>query len=308
MSTQNKDRQIKNYDRGLYPFKSNWVRIDNNEVHYIDEGGGDTILFCHPPIASSFMYRNMIKGLSKNFRCIALDFPGFGLSRCSLDYVQSVESQASIVEHLLRYLNIDSVYLVMQEVGGHAAISVFMKHPRWLKGIILTDTIIFPVSQYPKLLKMLNIVNSKAFNLINSNFNLLIKILTTSGVKRRKMISEERLTYKAMFNTRKIRRASTILLHQLVEKEELLSRIEHAFETTFNNKPALLIYGESDSLTKLEVPQRIHALMEDSELHFIEGEGHFPHEGAPDEMNKIISAWLKKLALRNSTQLQNQIK
>jgi len=295
MNQQNEDRQIRNYDRGLYPFRSNWVRIDDNEVHFIDEGEGEAILFCHPPVASSFMYRNMIKGLSKRFRCVALDFPGFGLSRCGPGYIQSIESQASIVENLLKHLNLYSVYLVMQEVGGHAAISVFMKYPNWLKGIILTDTIIFPISQYPKLSRMLNLVNSKAFNFINSNFNLLAKTLTTSAIKRRKMLLEEKNTYKAMFNTRKIRRTSTMLLHQLVEKEELLSRIQNAFETTFNNKPALLIYGENDSLTKLEVPQRIHGLMEHSELHFIQGEEHFPHEGAPDEMIKIISAWVKKL-------------
>ena len=89
MDQQNKDRQIKNYDRELYPFKSNWVRIENNEVHFIDEGEGETILFCHPPIASSFMYRNMIKELSKSFWCVALDFPGFGLSRSGDGYIQS---------------------------------------------------------------------------------------------------------------------------------------------------------------------------------------------------------------------------
>src|SRR5215470_5417775 len=157
MDQQNEDRQIKNYDRHLYPFRSNWVRIDNNEVHFIDEGEGEAILFCHPPVASSFMYRNMIKGLSKSFRCVALDFPGFGLSRSAPGYIHSIESQASIVENLLKHLNLYSVYLVMQEVGGHAAISVFMKYPNWLKGIILTDTIIFPISQYPKLSRMLNL-------------------------------------------------------------------------------------------------------------------------------------------------------
>ena len=200
------------------------------------------------------MYRNMIKHLSKNFRCVALDFPGFGLSRAGAAYTQSIDSQAWIVEHFLKRLQLESVYLVMQEIGGHAAMSVFLKYPHWLQGVILTDTIIFPVSQYPNLLKMLNVVNSKIFNLINSNFNLVIKILTTSGVKKRRMTREEKDTYKAMFNTKQARRTSIILLHQLAENELLLSRIQNAFETAFNNKPALLIYGENDSLTKLKDP------------------------------------------------------
>jgi len=296
--------QITNYNRDLYPFRSHWMRIDHNDIHFVDEGQGQTILFCHPPIASSFMYRNMIRHLSKNFRCVALDFPGFGLSRAGPAYIQSIDSQAWIVEHFLKRLQLESVYLVMQEIGGHAAMSVFLKYPHWLQGVILTDTIIFPVSQYPKLLRMLNIVNSKIFNLINSNFNLLIKILTTSGVKKRRMTREEKDTYKAMFNNKETRRASTSLLHQLAENEQLLSRIQNAFETVFNNKPALLIYGENDSLTKLKIPQRIHSLMRSSELHLIPGEEHFPHEGAPDEMNEIITNWLKKLTPEIKVQLQ----
>jgi pimeloyl-ACP methyl ester carboxylesterase len=192
----------------------------------------------------------------------------------------------------------------MQETAIMQPCPYSLKYPHWLQGVILTDTIIFPVSQYPKLLKMLNVVNSKIFNLINSNFNLVIKILTTSGVKKRRMTREEKDTYKAMFNTKQARRTSIILLHQLAENELLLSRIQNAFETAFNNKPALLIYGENDSLTKLKVPQRIHSLMRYSELHLIPGEGHFPHEGAPDEMNEIITNWLKKLTPEINVHLQ----
>jgi len=286
--------QLDKYDTALFPFKSNWVNIEGNNVHFVDEGLGEVILFCHPPVASSFMYRNMIKILSRKFRCIALDFPGFGLSRATTSYTYSIKSQAHIVERFIEHLRLDSIFLVMQEIGGHAAMCVFLNHPELLKGVILTDTIIYPVAQYPKISMMLNLVNSTFFNLINSNFNLIIKLLTSSGVKRREMNAGEKNTYKAMFNNKKIRRISTRLLHQLVEDKQLLLQIQNAFETTFNRKPALLIYGENDSLTKMDIPQRIHNLLPNSELHLIEGEEHFPHEGAPDEMSKIIGRWIEK--------------
>ncbi|HEX4849662.1 MAG TPA: alpha/beta fold hydrolase [Puia sp.] len=288
------DLQIIEYDRNLYPFESNWVNINGNEVHFIDEGNGEVILFCHPPIASSFMYRNMIKILSKKFRCIALDFPGFGLSHPAANYDYSIRSQAQIIEELIGYLSLDPMYLVMQEIGGHAAMLVFMKKPSLLKAVILTDTIIYPVSQYPKIWRMLNIVNSNLFNWVNSNFNLIINRLTSSGIKRRKMSQGEKETYKAMFNNHQIRRISTKLLYQLVEEEELLSRIQQAFTTIFNRKPTLLVYGEFDSLTKLGIPNRIHKLLPNSEIHWIKGEEHFPHEGAPEEMSAIISNWIEK--------------
>ena len=285
---------IRSYNKSLFPFESKWLKIGGNDVHYIDEGMGEVILFCHPPISSSFMYRHLIKSLAKNFRCVSPDFPGFGLSRAHAGYSPSIESQAEIVEQLLKTLQLHSVYLVMQEVGGHSAMSVFLKYPQWLKGIILTDTIIFPVSQYPKISRMLNIVDGGIFNFFNSNFNVLIRMLTSSAVKKRKMNNEEKETYKAMFNSKRARRESTAMLHQLAESETLLSLIQQAFETDFNNMPALLIYGDEDSLTKLGVPQRIHKMLPNSELHWIQGEKHFPHEGAPGEMSQIISSWVKR--------------
>jgi haloalkane dehalogenase len=282
------------YPKNLYPFQSKWVTINGNRIHYIDEGKGETILFCHPPVASSFMYRNMIKDLSQNFRCVALDFPGFGLSEIApaSGYAQSIHAQSEIVRALLGFLQLESVYLLMQECGGHAAMKVFMQQPDQLKGVILTDTIIFPVSNYPRIRTMLSLINSRFFNFINAHFNFLIRALTRFGINNRKLSKEERKTYQAIFRTKEIRRATTHLLHQLVTEEKLLSQIQTSFETTFNNIPALLIYGQKDPLNKLGVTKRTHDLLSHSELHLLQGEGHLPHEGEPEKMSALIRAWL----------------
>lgn len=285
---------MKSYNPLLYPFQSKWLNINGNSIHYIDEGKGEIILFFHPPITSSFMYRHMIKILSAGHRCIALDYPGFGLSTAVEGFQHSIPAQADIAEKFIEKLQLKNFSFVMQEVGGHAAVLAIMKHPENLKGIILTDTIIFPVSQYPKLTTMLNIVNGAIFNFVNSNFNLLIKISTKSGFGPRKLSEEERNTYFEMFDTKEKRKRTTQLLHELVIQEPLLQKIQHAFETTFNKIPTLLVYGEKDSLTKLGVPQRIKEMMLDAELHIIPGVEHFPHEGTPDEISNIISNWLLK--------------
>jgi haloalkane dehalogenase len=234
----------------------------------------------------------MIPILSSRYRCIALDFPGFGMSSVINGFQHSISSQSEIAEKFIEKLKLRQFYFVMQEVGGHAAISAIMKHPENLKGIILTDTIIFPVSQYPKLGKMLKIVNGTIFNFINSNFNLLIRISTKSGFGPRKLSRGERDTYLQMFDTKEKRKRTTKLLYELVVQENLLMKIQKAFETTFNNTPTLLIYGEKDSLTKLGVPQRIKDMLKNAELHIIKGVEHFPHEGTPEEISTIISNWI----------------
>jgi|SRR5688572_26014240 len=282
------------YPKNLYPFQSKWTTINNHRIHYIDEGRGETILFCHPPVSSSFMYRNMIKELSNEFRCVALDFPGFGLSELkpTSGYTQSINAQSEIVEGLLKHLQLQSVYLLMQECGGHAALKVFLRQPEKLKGLIITDTIIFPISNYPRIKIMLSLINGSIFRFINTNFNFLIRAMTRFGISNRKLSSEERKTYKAMFNTKEIRRTSTHMLYQLVTEEILLSQIHTAFETTFNKIPSILIYGEKDPLTVMGVPQRIQRLL-NCQLHLLKDEGHFPHEGEPEKMSALISEWMK---------------
>ena len=64
----------------LFPFQSRWFEADGIRMHYVDEGGGRPILMCHGNPTWSFLYRKVIPRLRDHFRCVAVDFPGFGLS------------------------------------------------------------------------------------------------------------------------------------------------------------------------------------------------------------------------------------
>jgi haloalkane dehalogenase len=281
------------YDKTFYPFESKWLEIQGNRIHYIDEGKGDVLLFCHPPISTSWMYRNLIKTLSKSFRCIALDFPGFGMSTASRGYVHSIEMQAIIVQAFIDHLKLAKITPVVQEIGGHAALTALAQSPERLKGIILTDTIIFPVSEYPQIGKMLGIVNGRLVNFLNTQFNFLIRMTSRFGIRKRKLGRSERREYRRIFATPEKRRLITHMLHQLKIEEGLIKQIKVAFETTFSGMPVLLIYGDKDPIYGMGIPQRIQQMVQQSELHLIRGEAHFPHEGAPDEMSSIIAEWMQ---------------
>lgn len=272
----------------LYPFDSKWVKIAGNKIHYIDEGKGPVLLFCHPPVTSSFMYREMIPELSKYHRCVAIDFPGFGLSELSSAYHHSIKNQSEILEAFIDHLELLDITLLMQEVGGHAAMKVFIKKPQLLKSVIITDTILFPVSQYPKIRSMLNFINGRIFRFLNINLNFLAWGMPRYGVRKRKLSKAARKEYQKIFKDKALRAATCSLLHQLVREKQLLMDIQKAFETTFHHLPALVIYGDKDPLAEFKIPQRTHELLPNSTLHWIKGEAHFPHEGAPKEMVDLM--------------------
>ncbi len=60
-------------DETLYPFESRWFDSSAGRVHYLDEGFGPPILFCHGSPTWSFLYRHIVEGLRDRYRCIAVD-------------------------------------------------------------------------------------------------------------------------------------------------------------------------------------------------------------------------------------------
>ena len=73
-------------DQKLFPFTSQKLEINGNIIHYIDEGKGPVLLLLHGNPTWSFLYRHIVLKLASHFRCIALDYPGFGLSIPKADY------------------------------------------------------------------------------------------------------------------------------------------------------------------------------------------------------------------------------
>jgi len=56
----------------------------------------------------------------------------------------------------------------------------------------------------------------------------------------------------------------------------------------------LLIWGSNDIITPPFVAERFHALIPNSELHFIKECGHAPMMEKPNEFNKIFDSFLSK--------------
>lgn len=281
-------------NRDLYPFQSHFIQIEGHQVHYIDEGQGPLILFSHPPIGWSFMYRNMIRCLRQKFRCIAIDYPGFGPSQEASGYKPSIEKQAKILKEFILKLRLSNIILLGHDTGGPSAFGLATQQPEWFKGFILTDTIIFPVSEYPRISLMLGLVGSSLFSAINISTNFLLKLSLRFGFRTKRFSSQEKKMYFESFKSAERRRNMTQMLYSLKESEQWMKNLKTGFESTLSAHPALLIYGKQDPVAEMGIADRIHQLLAHSELHYLEGEGHFPHEGRAVEMAELIQIWIEK--------------
>src|SRR5215472_17482692 len=85
----------------LFPVRHRFLEVDGARIHYVDEGRGETLLLLHGNPSWSFLYRKIIAGLKDDYRCIALDFPGYGLSDAPYEFRFTPLEHSTLLEHFV---------------------------------------------------------------------------------------------------------------------------------------------------------------------------------------------------------------
>ncbi len=107
----------------LSPLTATWrdsgrhVEVAGHRLFVIERGAGPVLVLVHGFPTSSYDYRAMIGLLEDRFRCIAFDFPGYGLSDKPVGYSYSLFQQADALEALLRALGVRSASVVCHDMG-----------------------------------------------------------------------------------------------------------------------------------------------------------------------------------------------
>ena len=128
----------------LYPFQSRWADTSAGRVHYIDEGEGQEILFLHGNPTWSFLYRHLIASLRDRFRCVAIDYPGFGLSDRPASYGYTPREHAGVVGEVVDRLDLDGFIVMGHDWGGPIGLSVASARADRVAGLVLGNTWFWP--------------------------------------------------------------------------------------------------------------------------------------------------------------------
>ncbi len=104
---------------------------------YYDSGKGDkVILLIHGYLESIESWEMIIPSLKKNYRVIALDVPGHGVSEVKGE-IHTTEFLADTINGLLEKLNIPSATLMGHSMGGYIAIAFARKYPSKVDNLIM---------------------------------------------------------------------------------------------------------------------------------------------------------------------------
>ncbi|MDG2307891.1 MAG: haloalkane dehalogenase [Candidatus Binatia bacterium] len=122
---------------------SNFVRVLDTELHFVQRGEGRPILFLHGNPTSSYLWRNVTPHLSPLGRTIALDLPGHGDSgKPDIDY--RFPTQLAYVEEFIRVLGLEDLVLVIHDWGSGLGFAYASRHPENVQGIAFMEGMIRP--------------------------------------------------------------------------------------------------------------------------------------------------------------------
>jgi pimeloyl-ACP methyl ester carboxylesterase len=102
----------------LFPVLPRFLDVDGFSIHYVDEGAGESLFLLHGNPAWSFLYRKIIAALRSDFRCIALDFPGYGMLDAPAGYGFTPKEHSIVLERFVDRLGLKDLTLMVQDTGG----------------------------------------------------------------------------------------------------------------------------------------------------------------------------------------------
>jgi haloalkane dehalogenase len=137
--------------RNEYPFDSNFFEDEKgHRLHYIDEGNKDIVLMLHGNPTWSYYYRNLIKELVSDFRCIALDNIGCGLSGKPQNYDHCLANHIKNARTLAENLDFGKFHLVMHDWGCAIGMALAERWPERIASITVMNGAAFISKDIPQ--------------------------------------------------------------------------------------------------------------------------------------------------------------
>jgi pimeloyl-ACP methyl ester carboxylesterase len=255
------------------PAPSKFMMMDGATVHYRDEGKGFPVVLVHGMSSSLHTWQGWTDILSKQYRVIRFDLPGFGLTGPNANNDYSIEYYENFVQRFLDSLGVTECYMAGNSLGGFITWNYALHHPRQVKKIILLDAAGYPMKTPPFVASLgRSKLMSPIMRYITPRFIVAGSIKQVYGDDSK--ITDGDIERYFKLTIRAGNRAAFIsFVNQFREHDTIpIQQI-----TT----PTLIEWGEKDRWIPVDNAYRFKRDIKDSKLVVYRGVGHIPMEEIP---------------------------
>lgn len=275
-------------DPTVYPFASHWFDSPWGRVHYIDEGGGPPILFCHGNPTWSFLYRDIVIALQDRFRCIAVDYLGFGLSDRPRGFGYTIDEHARVVGALVDHIGLDGYLTMGQNWGGPISMAVAVARAARVRGVILGNTWFWPADTL-RMKAFAKVMSSAPMQYAILQRNFFVERLIPAGTGR-KLSSTVMYHYRRAQPSPADRTGVARMPKEILGARPLLERLAWEVPANLGSKPALLLWGMKDAAFRPgPMLPRMRETFPDHVVVELPNAKHFIQEDEPESIAEAIA-------------------
>ena len=266
---------------------SKFIEINGLNVHYRDEGEGETIVLLHGTASSLHTWDQWTTDLKNSYRVIRLDLPAFGLTGTNDQFDYQIESYSKFLETFLNKVQVDSMYLAGNSLGGEIAWNYTAKHSDQVQKLILLDPagfsfgkklpFVFKLARIPILNSLIRYVTPRSF---------IEKNIKEVYFDESKITDEIVDTYYDICLREGNRQA-------FIDRAKL-DRTDHTSKLKNIITPTLVLWGKEDIWIPLSHADHFMKALPNSELAVMEKTGHVPMEENPKESLQIALDFIEK--------------
>lgn len=254
---------------------SRFIDLGGNRIHYRDEGQGEVVVLLHGTASSLHTWDYWAQELSKHYRVIRMDLPGFGLTGPDYRDRYEVADDIAFLNNFLARLAVERVHLVGSSLGGRIAWDYSIANPRQVKTLTLINSLGYPQKRWPPAIELAQWpVMDSVMTHVSPRF------LYETGLKE-VYFDEQQVTDSLVDRYYELSRYPGNL--EAFPKRVSAKLDTQADKITQISVPTLVLWGQEDIYFPVESAHRFHQDIATSTLQVYPSVGHLPMEEVPEQ-------------------------
>ncbi len=235
-------------NRKEYPFTVHTFDSLDGRMSYLDEGSGRPILFLHGNLTWSYIFRDIILELADDFRCIAPDFLGFGLSDkpSKADYTGLGHAQR--LDALVSDLDLRDITMVLHDYGGPIGIEWILQNRERVRDVVISNSWMWSQRESGRAQRLARIYANKINRMYYHSLRasprfFLPPLVPDAQMMPRNMLDQFLMPYERTSE----REGAYAMAAGLIAETEWFESIWHR-RSTLVDLPALILWGTRDEM------------------------------------------------------------
>lgn len=256
------------------------VRAYGLDIAYERVGEGPPLVFVHGAAGDSRMWQPQHAALADEFTVVAWDEPGAGRSSdVPADF--SLADYADCLAALIEALALGPAHLAGLSWGGTLALELYRRHPGRVASLILADTYAGWKGSLPEEEVRARVAGARQMLAAPAEeFDPTLPGLFAGDPPAEFVVLLEEIAAAVRPDTLR----TQLFLMAEADQRDLLPHVA---------VPTLLIWGELDARSPLDVARQFEQAIPDTKLHVIPGVGHVSNLEAPEQFNDAVRGFCR---------------